>query len=129
MSTMELTADNLNQVTFDNDFVISDFCAEWYGPCGPCRTFGPRLRACLGHARGRQHRSRQELVGIRGAPHLSGGSRSLTVTGAALVNGVFEWLSGGRQPLADVLVKALHLHAEDLLLVDADKGGVPEHLQ
>ncbi|MFJ8544072.1 thioredoxin family protein [Streptomyces sp. NPDC093586] len=38
MSTVELTADNFNEVISGNDCAIIDFRAEW---CGPRRKFGP----------------------------------------------------------------------------------------
>ena len=42
MATVELTADNFNDIVGQNTIVFLDFWAAW---CGPCRNFAPTYEA------------------------------------------------------------------------------------
>lgn len=42
MSSVEITADNFNDIVGKNDIIFLDFWAAW---CGPCRNFAPTYEA------------------------------------------------------------------------------------
>lgn len=45
MTTIDITAETLNQTIEDNDIVLVDWWAEW---CGPCKMFAPVFEKAAG---------------------------------------------------------------------------------